>query len=340
MGNRETPTRSFNTVKHSNRKERLQRLQRGRITLLSICTVILILFLLFAVFIFCSLADELNAKKDTDGNGTENEDTDNTTSPQSVVYIQSTQKNTKVHEGELIVVNADHVYVFPTTPSGLINIYESRTKVNGTNPYQISFTTYQLQKSAFDAFESMLLKYYDISEDNAITVTSSYRSYADQESLGSSIAAGYSDHHTGFSVALQKTGIANGNREKLEADHWIYQNCYKYGYIVRYPDTKTAETGVSDYTYCFRYIGIPHATYVTEKGICLEEYVELLKNNYSGSEHLLISGADGNSYEVYYVAAGNGDLTTLNVPSNYAYTISGDNIGGFIVTVNLNAPIA
>ena len=339
MGNRETPTRSFNTVKHSNRKERLQRLQRGRITLLSICTVILILLLIFAVFIFCSLADELNAKKDTNGNGTENDAADNTM-PQGVVYIQSTQKNTKIHEGELIVVNGDHAYNFSANSTELINIYENRTKVNGTNPYQISYSTYQLQKSAFDAFENMLLKYYSISEDNAIIITSSYRSYADQEDLGSSIAPGYSDHHTGFSVALQKTSAASGNREKLEADHWIYQNCHKYGYIVRYPNTKTVETGVSDYAYCFRYVGIPHATYITEKAICLEEYVDLLKNNYAGNEHLKITGADGNAYEVYYVAASSGELTTLNIPSNYEYTISGDNIGGFIVTVNLNAPIA
>jgi D-alanyl-D-alanine carboxypeptidase len=109
---------------------------------------------------------------------------------------------------------------------------------------------------------------------------------------------------------------------------------------VRYPAHKTDETGVSDYAYCFRYVGIPHATYISEKNICLEEYVELLKTNHSGSEHLKIEGADGKSYEVYYVAAGSGDLTTLSVPSNYAYTISGDNMGGFIVTVDLSTPKA
>lgn len=341
MGNRATPPRSFNTVKHSNRKERHERLERGRMTLLSICVVILAIFLVTAIFIFCSLAHELNSRKDQEALGNETETNDQGSNPQNILYAQITQANDKVHEGELILVNSDNAYVFPAVQAGLVNIYENRTKVNGTNPYQISYTTYQLQKTAFDAFESMLLKYYEVSEDNSTIITSSYRTHKDQEDLGSSIKAGYSDHHTGFCVALQKTGTsAAGNREKLEADHWIYQNCHRYGYIVRYPAHKTDATGVSDYTYCFRYVGIPHATYISEKSICLEEYVELLKTNYSGNEHLKIEGSDGKSYEVYYVAAGNGDLTTLSVPSNYAYTISGDNVGGFIITVDLSTPKA
>ena len=339
MGNRATPSRSFNTVKHSNRKERQARQERERMTLLSICIVIIAILLTLSVFLFCSLADELNDKNSgSDDNETE---TNNNPAQQGITYTQITLANSKVHEGELIVVNESHAYVFPTIPTGLVNIYENRTKVNGTNPYQISYTTYQLQKSAFDAFERMLLKYYEVSEDNSTIITSSYRSYEDQQNLGSSIAEGYSDHHTGYCVALQKSSFsASGNREKLENDHWIYQNGYKYGYIVRYPANKTDATGVSDYTYCFRFVGIPHATYINQKGICLEEYVELLKSSYSANEHLKIEGADGNSYEVYYVAASNGDLTTVSVPSNYTYTVSGDNIGGFIITVNLSAPNA
>ena len=143
-------------------------------TLLSICVVILAIFLATAIFIFCSLAHELNSRKDPVGDGNETETNDPSTTPQSITYAQITQANSKVHEGELIIVNSDHAYVFPAVPTGLVNIYENRTKVNGTNPYQISYTTYQLQKNAFDAFESMLLKYFEVSEDNSTIITSSY----------------------------------------------------------------------------------------------------------------------------------------------------------------------
>ena len=53
-----------------------------------------------------------------------------------------------------------------------------------------------------------------------------------------------------------------------------------------------------------------------------------------------VVGADGNSYEVFYVAKSSGDLTTIEIPKGYAYTVSGDNVGGFIVTVNLSQPTA
>ena len=78
---------------------------------------------------------------------------------------------------------------------------------------------------------------------------------------------------------------------------------------------------------------------MTEHSLCLEEYVELLRTQYTGSNHLSVKDASGESYEVYYVPASANELTTIQVPENYAYTVSGDNIGGFIVTVCLDRPI-
>ena len=81
----------------------------------------------------------------------------------------------------------------------------------------------------------------------------------------------------------------------------------------------------------------------------VEDAVELLRTNHTsttGSDgaHLKIdTNGDGSAdYEVYYVPANNqpGVLTTLPLPTNFAYTVSGDNIGGFIVTVDLNTPTA
>jgi hypothetical protein len=61
-----------------------------------------------------------------------------------------------------------------------------------------------------------------------------------------------------------------------------------------------------------------------------------LKTSYSGSEHLSVTGTDGNQYEIYYVPASDTELTTIKVPKDLPYTISGDNDSGFIVTVNLS----
>ena len=106
---------------------------------------------------------------------------------------------------------------------------------------------------------------------------------------------------------------------------------------MRYPNSKAAITGVSAYEYCFRYVGVAHATYMVTNNLCLEEYTARLAASYTKDSPLEITAADGHKYEVYYVAA-SGDITTLEIPKNYVYDISGDNIGGFIVTVHLDEP--
>ncbi len=336
MGSRKAPPRSFNTVKHSNREERKKRRQKERIAVLSIALTVLAILLTLAVFLVCTIVDAVN-----DGNPSETGGNPNPSTPpsQAIVFEQKTETNDKIHTGELTVVNEDHAYIFPTSSTHLISIYDNRTKVNGSNPYQLNtLFAKQMHKDAFAQMEKMMLKYYEVYQDGSVMIKYAYRSYADQEALGSTIGAGYSDHHTGYAMALHQ-GNVNGN-PPLNTDHWIYENCHKYGFIVRYPDNKTDKTKVDDYGHCFRYVGIPHAAYITQNGLCLEEYVELLKA-YTSENRLKITLEDGSAYEVYYTAAtstASDGVTTLQVPKNYAYTVSGDNIGGFIVTVDLSQP--
>ena len=156
--------------------------------------------------------------------------------------------------------------------------------------------------------------------------------------------SGHTDHNSGYCVSFA------ANFLKMDSYDWVLENCAAYGFIQRFPPDKAEITGIGEdekvgynYEECFRYVGIPHATYMTENDLCLEEYIELLCDSYTfDGEHLLITGSDGNEYSVYYTAVSDDDLTTLNVPSNFSYTVSGDNRGdegGFIVTVNLSDPI-
>ena len=119
------------------------------------------------------------------------------------------------------------------------------------------------------------------------------------------------------------TGICNAGKECRLTNIW-----------------ESYKTYVSDYEYCIRYVGIPHATYMAQNDLCLEEYVALLRSSYTGSNHLSITGGDGKSYEVYYVNASAESVTSLEVPQNYAFTISGDNVSGFIVTIDLSQRLA
>ncbi len=330
MGNT-TPSRSFNTVKHSNRDKRIKRRRKERIVVLSMFLVVMALVLSLAVFAICSIVDAIKANRpDTPSN-----DPPAPSQKQSIVYEKIPFSNTAVKSGELLIVNEWNAYDFTVNKDiDLQVISKNRVMYDGvTNTYTVQNTGWKLHTSALSALNEMMYKHYELFTDNSVVISSAHRTAAEQEASSSSTAVGHSDHHTGLCVALRE-----GSNE-LSTNHWIYQNCHKYGFIQRYPTDKKEITGVSvNYEYCFRYVGVAHATYIAQKGLCLEEYVTLLQNSYSGGEHLQITTEDGKEYEVYYVAVSQDDLTTIEVPKNYAYTISGDNMRGFIVTVDLNTP--
>jgi len=337
MANRSTPSKSFNTVKHSNRKERVKRQRRERIVLLAILATLAALVLALVIFGICALVATVRANHPPKGPEEESQPIEDVL-PKEVTYASATRPNSAVFEGELLIVNAEHEYHFPTTEAGLKNIFDNRVKYQDvSNTYMVAEPSWKLNANALDAFNAMMLKHYELFDDGSIKISSAYRSYEDQaNSATSSTPAGHSDHHTGLCVAIR----SQTTNATLPSDHWIYQNCHKYGFVIRYPDSKSEITGVNGYEYCLRYVGVAHATYMTENNLCLEEYVELLRSTYTSGNHLAITAADGKPYEIYYVPAGGGEITTLQLPKNRAYTVSGDNIGGFIVTVNLNQTIS
>ncbi|MBP3269014.1 MAG: D-alanyl-D-alanine carboxypeptidase family protein, partial [Ruminococcus sp.] len=115
---------------------------------------------------------------------------------------------------------------------------------------------------------------------------------------------------------------------------WINENCYKYGFIERYKEDKTELTQIQPEPWHFRYVGLPHAYYITKNNLCMEEYISMLSQYVYGEHHLEFTDENGNGYEVYYVPADMGaDNTNIPVPAGKKYDISGNNIDGFIVTL-------
>ena len=297
--------------------------------------VVALLLLSLLILGVCAVVDSIQSK---------NPDSENPTpgnpSGTSIVFKDTTGLSTEIRAGSLIVVNKTNAYAFPSSPTqGFIDAESvERATIGGANVYQLykrGSKANQMRPEVFAAFESMMRNYYMQTEDGSVAIYEAYRSEDTQETIGGSTPAGHSDHHTGYLIRLSDfTG------KSLPDGHWIYQNCHKYGFVVRYPDDKTLQTGVTDYTECIRYVGVAHATYMKEHNLCLEEYTTLLKN-YSSSAPLIVNGADGNSYAIYYVPVNTSTtVAQYAIPANYSYEISGDNVGGFIVTVNLSSPTA
>ena len=155
---------------------------------------------------------------------------------------------------------------------------------------------------------------------------------------------GCSEHHTGLAIDM-RAWLSNNTYPYISQSqdpscvqiyNWINTNCYKYGFVRRYPESKASITKSGHYAEHYRYVGYPHALAMMRNDLALEEYLTVLatRHRYDGT-HYILNGDNGVTYEIYYVPAATGDeaTTSVPVPMNLPYTVSGNNYDGFIVTV-------
>ena len=101
--------------------------------------------------------------------------------------------------------------------------------------------------------------------------------------------------------------------------------------MVRYDEDKEALTGIGDEPWHFRYVGIPHAAVMAEEDLCLEEYIDYLKQFPYDGQHLTAEYG-GEAYEIWYCAG-----TQAWLPDTGEYTVSGNNVDGVIVTYKIGS---
>lgn len=121
---------------------------------------------------------------------------------------------------------------------------------------------------------------------------------------------------------------------------WLRTNACKYGFIVEYEPTVDEAGHKSGHgsdevipSTQLRYVGVAHATYIQANNLTFDAY--LAKVRTASSEKPLTFKAGESSYAVYFVEA-TGETFTASLPTNYNYTISGNNVDGVIVTVELS----
>lgn len=320
----QTGERGFNTVRNSSVAKRERNRAMQKYTILG---VIALFILALAVLFVMAACGVINNIRGASGKGPSTEKVD---------WASFTVTATDTLQGPLVLVNNTHVYTFPASNDHLSEIYAMYVSHNPRVYVQSGLSTY-METEALKALDTMLVDFYNLTGKDNVQIRYAYRDYETQQQF--SVAAGYSDHHTGMGVQLKYQ--LNGNAYAFSTDpdgayDWFFENCHKYGFVVRYPEGKEDITGIEDYSDYFRYVGVAHATYMKTRGLCMEEYVELLKD-YTAEKPLKITGADGRFYEVWYVAV-NGSATVKH-PTNYAYTVSGTNDGGVVITVDRTKPL-
>lgn len=84
---------------------------------------------------------------------------------------------------------------------------------------------------------------------------------------------GTSEHQSGLCVDMHNQIDTNNTFDGTPAAIWLEENCYRFGFVLRYPPDKQDVTGIKYESWHFRYVGRTAATEMHELGMCLEEYL-------------------------------------------------------------------
>ena len=246
-----------------------------------------------------------------------------------------TLKNETIYTGDLILVNRDYRY-HEKKQIPLSEIPENHGSV-------------LLHHRAARAL-SLLMN--AVSGWQGIVATSGWRPFSEQQRIWSDslkengrhftetyvAVPGHSEHQTGLAIDLALNqpqidficpcfpyeGICQRFRQKAA----------EYGFIERYQEDKQAVTGIGHEPWHFRYVGIPHAAMMTQRGMALEEYIEFIKAYRYGENPYIVEGKYKEQYAVSYIKANAaGQAAEIAVNDRRQYSISGNNCDGFIVSI-------
>ncbi len=264
-----------------------------------------------------------------------------------------TVSEAQMHMGDLILVNYAYPYAFAES-----EVDKIQTVTSAKNEFYLARDSKVSLRSDFiDVINTLMADMYEVNGNRYMQVNSAYRSYDDQvntyeyykelngEEYAKNYVAtpGYSEHHTGLAVDFNvyKDGYIY-YVESYDGCAWFRENAKEYGIILRYEPDKQYITGINGETWHYRYVGAPHAEIMYDLDLCLEEYIDYLRD-YTPDKMLCYDGenlismdayesTEDGVYAVYFVAS-QGEETKITVPAGVEYSISGNNVDGYVITL-------
>ena len=179
----------------------------------------------------------------------------------------------------IVLANQDHLLSETYIPPDLVKL----------TCRKISSTPIEMREAAAAALTDM----FDAAKQEGVTLYahSGYRSYRTQKTMyynrlkknngkddGVVAYPGSSDHQTGLGIdVLHKAGIGKRFTSAFadtKEGKWIAENCWDYGFIIRYQRDKEEITRITYEPWHLRYVGIQVAQYMRDRHLSLEEFTE------------------------------------------------------------------
>ena len=183
--------------------------------------------------------------------------------------------------GTLFLVNRQYTVTADYIPPDLVMPNVRRTS-----------SAVLMRKEAASALEA-LFQAAKTEKNYNLTAVSGYRSYQTQQNIyrrrvknaGQKKAdlfvalPGASEHQLGLAMDVgrrtnSKLRAAFGNTPEGK---WLAENCYRFGFILRYKEEWTETTGYGYEPWHIRYVGIEHALRIQEWDIPFEDYIAAIR---------------------------------------------------------------
>ena len=229
-----------------------------------------------------------------------------------------------VYSGNLLTLNANNRYKGDPTVVNLQSRSDRAKTSTGENAYTVlkaDQSKYHATDETAAALNKMLQAFYDAKKDDNIFISGAYDSSAvsSQEAVfssGEAIALSFFNNYATSGISDQRP--INDSEADTDIYKWIYSNAHKYGFVA-----------ISAKSNIFRYIGVEYATAVKASGLSLDNFFKQLKS--ATVETPMVLNTAG-TLVAYYCP-----ITNVKVPKNYECTISGNNVDGVIITVDLKS---
>ncbi|EQJ17380.1 D-alanyl-D-alanine carboxypeptidase family protein [Clostridioides difficile P68] len=104
------------------------------------------------------------------------------------------------------------------------------------------------------------------------------KEHGEKEANRFSAKPGESEHQTGLAFDIggdDQSCWANKKFNNTKEAKWLYENAYKYGFILRYPEGKEDITGYMYESWHYRYVGTEHSKNFAMNNLTLEEYLHI-----------------------------------------------------------------
>lgn len=207
----------------------------------------------------------------------------------------------------------------------LIRLYGNKSK-----NYLLASSLVFIKEDAFQAWEDLMAAFVTDTGKKTVQVVSAYV-YNGEESLYSPFVTGYSiainlyEDGANYSLAsYEKTVTVNG--KTMTCLDWFQDHCVRYGFVYTGLEGNQANTLAS-----FRYVGVPHALAMQRLDyVDTQEYIKFLR--YYSQTHTVTDLENSLIWNIdFYPADKEEVLTKITIPKGAVYTVSGNNVDGFIV---------